>query len=179
MHLHVRTPLLYLANGWADCVQTWCVASDSLDERLTQVRCGVHLHVRTCTPPPNDGASSPARPSPIKASYWFDNSSHHFNEDTPLSLGNFHMEPIFGHAAFSATFCLLRHSPACFCGYLLMADSMARFNSSIFLFFAPPTLPECSPVCYPSKIKKCETGDVQSPVNRTRDKIILLLFFAL
>ena len=67
---HVHTPLPYLANGWADCVQTWCVANDPLDERLTQVRCGVHLHVRTCTPPSNDGASSPARPSPIKASYW-------------------------------------------------------------------------------------------------------------
>ena len=68
---HVHTPLPYLANGWADCVQTWCVANDPLDERLTQVRCGVHLHVRTCTPPSNDGASSPARPSPIKASYWY------------------------------------------------------------------------------------------------------------
>ena len=56
----MHTPLPYLANGWADCVQTWCVASDPLDERLTQVRCGVHLHVRTCTPPSNDGASSPA-----------------------------------------------------------------------------------------------------------------------
>ena len=67
---HVHTSLPYLANGWADCVQTWCVASDPLDERLTQVRCGVHLHVRTCTPPSNDGASWPARPSPIKASYW-------------------------------------------------------------------------------------------------------------
>ena len=51
-------------------IQTWCVASNPLDERLTQVRCGVHLHVRTCTPPSNDGASSLARPSPIKASYW-------------------------------------------------------------------------------------------------------------
>ena len=67
---HVHTPLPYLANGWADCVQTWCVANDPLDERLTQVRCGVHLRVRTCTPPSNDDASSPARPSPIKASYW-------------------------------------------------------------------------------------------------------------
>ena len=68
---HVHTPLPYLANGWADCVQTWCVANVPLDERLTQVRCGVHLHVRTCTPPSNDDPSSPARPSPIKASYWF------------------------------------------------------------------------------------------------------------
>ena len=35
------------------------------------VRCGVHLHVRTCTPLSHDGASTPARPSPIKASYWY------------------------------------------------------------------------------------------------------------
>ena len=67
---HVHTRLPHLANGWADCVRTWCAASDPLDERLTQVRCGVHLHVRTCTPLSHDGASSPARPSPIKASYW-------------------------------------------------------------------------------------------------------------
>ena len=70
MRAHVHTRFPFLANGWADCVQTWCVASDSLDERLTQVRCGVHLHVRMYTPPSHDGASSPARPSPIKASYW-------------------------------------------------------------------------------------------------------------
>ena len=67
-HVHTRFP--DLANGCTDCVQIWCAASDPLDERLTQVRCGVHLHVRTCTPPSHDGASSPARPSPIKASYW-------------------------------------------------------------------------------------------------------------
>ena len=67
-HVHTRFP--DLANGCTDCVQIWCAASDPLDERLTQVRCGVHLHVRTCTPLSHDGASSPARPSPIKASYW-------------------------------------------------------------------------------------------------------------
>ena len=73
VHLHVRTctPLFqYLANGRADCVPTWCDAGDPLYERLTQVKCRVHLHVRTCTPLSHDGASSPARPSPIKAPYW-------------------------------------------------------------------------------------------------------------
>ena len=59
-------PLPYLANGWADCVQTWCVANDPLDKRLTQVRCGVHQHVRTWTPLLHHGASTPARPSPIR-----------------------------------------------------------------------------------------------------------------
>ena len=33
-----------------------------------------NLHVRMCTPPSHDGASSPARPSPIKASYWLPSS---------------------------------------------------------------------------------------------------------
>ena len=46
------------------------VARDPLDKSFTQVRGGVHLHVRTCTPLSNDGASSPARPSPVKAPYW-------------------------------------------------------------------------------------------------------------
>ena len=34
----------------------------------------MHLHVRTCTPLSHDGSSTPARLSPIKASYWFLNS---------------------------------------------------------------------------------------------------------
>ena len=80
---HVHTRFSYLANGWANCVQTWCVASDPLDERLTQVRCGVHLHVRTCTPPSHDGASSPARPSPIKASYWYSRGWHRPKKGVP------------------------------------------------------------------------------------------------
>ena len=44
-------------------------------------------------------------------------------------------ETHFGHVAFSATFCLVCHSPTCFCGYLLMAHSMASFISSMFLVF--------------------------------------------
>ena len=94
---HVHTPLPYLANGWADCVQTWCVANDPLDERLTQVRCGVHLHVRTCTPPSNDGASSPARPSPIKASYWLIIVPSFYTlsyiRDSPIKQPEFHPIP--------------------------------------------------------------------------------------
>ena len=46
----VHTPFLYLGNGWDDCVQTLCVAWDQLDMCLTQVRDGVHMHVRTCIP---------------------------------------------------------------------------------------------------------------------------------
>ena len=38
---------------------------------ITEVRYGVHLHVRTCTPLYHAGASPPARLSPIKVSYWF------------------------------------------------------------------------------------------------------------
>ena len=47
---HVHTPLPYLANGWADCVQILCVTRDPLDKCVTHVRGGVHLHVRTCRP---------------------------------------------------------------------------------------------------------------------------------
>ena len=70
------------------------------------------------------------------------------------------MEPIFGHVAFSATFCPVRHSSTCFCGYLLMAHSMARFNSSMFLgVFAPPAPPKCSLVWCLSNINT-RTGEV-------------------
>ena len=47
---HVHTPLPYLANGWADCVQILCVNRDPLDNCFAHVWYGVHLHVRTCTP---------------------------------------------------------------------------------------------------------------------------------
>ena len=38
---------------------------EPLDKSLTQVRRGMHLHVRTYTPLPHDGASAAARSSPI------------------------------------------------------------------------------------------------------------------
>ena len=47
---HVNTTVSYLANGWADWVQIWCVARDPLDKITTHVRGEVQLHVRTCTP---------------------------------------------------------------------------------------------------------------------------------
>ena len=34
LHVHTRP---YLANGWEDCVQIWCVARDPLDDKLAQV----------------------------------------------------------------------------------------------------------------------------------------------
>ena len=41
-------PFLYLANGWADYIQIWCVARDPLDNSFTQVRDGMqargHMH---------------------------------------------------------------------------------------------------------------------------------------
>ena len=46
----MHTPLPYLANGWADCVQILCVNRDQLDNCFAHVWCGVHLHVRTCIP---------------------------------------------------------------------------------------------------------------------------------
>ena len=48
---HVHTPFPDLANGWADCAQIWFVDRDPLDKCFTHVWGGVHLHVRTCTPP--------------------------------------------------------------------------------------------------------------------------------
>ena len=47
---HVHTHFPDLTNGWADCAQIWCVARDPLDKCFTHVWCGIHLHVRTCTP---------------------------------------------------------------------------------------------------------------------------------
>ena len=37
-------------DGWPDCVQIWCVFINQLAITFAQVRGGVHLHVRTCTP---------------------------------------------------------------------------------------------------------------------------------
>ena len=51
-HAHVNAPFCYLANSWTDCVHILYVASprDPLDKSFAQVRGGVHLYVRTCTP---------------------------------------------------------------------------------------------------------------------------------
>ena len=47
---YTHTVLLYLRNGSTDCVQIWYVGWGSLAKWLSQVICGVHLHVRTCAP---------------------------------------------------------------------------------------------------------------------------------
>ena len=47
---HVHIPFPDLASGWADCVHVWCLATDPLDKSFLQVRGGMHLYVRTCTP---------------------------------------------------------------------------------------------------------------------------------
>ena len=46
--------LLYLGNGWADCVEIWHALGDPLATAYAVVTGGVSLHVRTCrdTPTP-------------------------------------------------------------------------------------------------------------------------------
>ena len=42
--------LLFLGNGWADCVEIWHALGDPLVTAYAVVTDGVSLHVRTCTP---------------------------------------------------------------------------------------------------------------------------------
>ena len=42
--------LLFLGNGWADCVEIWYVLGNPLVTAYAVVTDGVSLHVRTCTP---------------------------------------------------------------------------------------------------------------------------------
>ena len=43
-------PLLFLCNGWADCVEIWYALGNPLATAYAVVTDGVSLHVRTCTP---------------------------------------------------------------------------------------------------------------------------------
>ena len=47
-------PLLFLGNGWADCVEIWYALGNPLVTAYAVVTGGVYLHVRTCrdTPTP-------------------------------------------------------------------------------------------------------------------------------
>ena len=47
---HVHTPILYFRNGWADCVQTLCLARDPSVTTSPQVVGVVALRVRACIP---------------------------------------------------------------------------------------------------------------------------------
>ena len=42
--------LLFLGNGWADCVEIWCAIGSSLVAEHAVVTGGISLHVCTCTP---------------------------------------------------------------------------------------------------------------------------------
>ena len=42
--------LLFLGNGWADCVEIWYALGNPLATAYSVVTDGVSLHVRTCTP---------------------------------------------------------------------------------------------------------------------------------
>ena len=43
-------PLLFLDNGWADCVEFWYALEKPLVTAYAVFTDGVSLHVRTCTP---------------------------------------------------------------------------------------------------------------------------------
>ena len=65
---HVQKALLYLRNGSAVWVQFWCVSWGSWTRRLTQVKGGVSLHVRTCRP--HFCISGTARPIGFNFGVW-------------------------------------------------------------------------------------------------------------
>ena len=64
--------LLYLVNGWADCVEIWHVLGDPLVTAYAVVTGGVSLHVRTCrdTPTPRFCISETAWPIVFKFGMW-------------------------------------------------------------------------------------------------------------
>ena len=64
--------LLYLGNGWADCVEIWHALGDPLVTAYAIVTGGVSLHVRTCrdTPTPRLCISETAWPIVFKFGMW-------------------------------------------------------------------------------------------------------------
>ena len=60
--------LLFLCNGWADCVEIWYRLGDPLVTAYAVVTGGVSLHVRTCrgTPTPRFCISETAWPIMFK-----------------------------------------------------------------------------------------------------------------
>ena len=53
--------LLYLGNGWADCVEIWQALGDPLVTAYAVVTGGVSLHVRTCGGTPHRASVSGKR----------------------------------------------------------------------------------------------------------------------
>ena len=66
--------LLFLGNGWADCVKIW-YALGNPSTAYAVVTDGVSLHVRTCTP--HFCISQTARPIVFKFGVWV--SSHYLS----------------------------------------------------------------------------------------------------
>ena len=64
--------LLYLGNGWADCVEIWHALGDPLVTAYTIVTGGMSLHVRTCrgTPTPRFCISETVWPIVFKFGMW-------------------------------------------------------------------------------------------------------------
>ena len=64
--------LLYLGNGWADCVEICHALGDPLVTAYAMVTGGVSLHVRTCrdTPTPRFYISDTACPIVFKFGMW-------------------------------------------------------------------------------------------------------------
>ena len=75
--------LLYLGNGWADCVEIWHALGDPLVTAYAVVTDGVSLHVRTCTP--RFCISQTAWPIVFKFGVWV--SSHHLSAFHKSSVG--------------------------------------------------------------------------------------------
>ena len=64
--------LLYLGNGWADCVEIWHALGDPLVTAYAVVTGGVSLHVHTCrdAPTPRFCISETAWPIVFKFGMW-------------------------------------------------------------------------------------------------------------
>ena len=67
--------LLFLGNGWADCVEIWYALGNPLATAYAVVTDGVSLHVRTCTL--RFCISQTARPIVLKFGGWV--SSHYLS----------------------------------------------------------------------------------------------------
>ena len=67
--------LLFLGNGWADCVEIWYALGNPLATAYAVVTDGVSLHVRTCTP--RFCILQTARPIVFKFGVWI--SSHYLS----------------------------------------------------------------------------------------------------
>ena len=60
--------LLFIGNGWADCVEIWYALGNPLATAYAVVADGASLHVRTCTP--RFCISQTARPIVFKFGVW-------------------------------------------------------------------------------------------------------------